>query len=134
MPTRRVSPQEASDLLAQGYTYVDVRSVPEFENGRPAGSVNVPLMNVDASGRMAPNPEFLSVFAKAFPKNSKIVLGCQSGNRSMAAARALEGQGYDDLIEQGAGFGAPGGWASQGLPVERGPAPDRDYAAMKAKS
>jgi rhodanese-related sulfurtransferase len=31
-----VSPNEARDLLLQGYTYVDVRSEPEFAQGRPA--------------------------------------------------------------------------------------------------
>jgi rhodanese-related sulfurtransferase len=41
---RRVSPQEAKDLMdKEGYVYVDVRSIPEFEAGHPAGAFNVPI-------------------------------------------------------------------------------------------
>ena len=32
MPVKRVSPEEARDLMEkEGYTYLDVRSIPEFE-------------------------------------------------------------------------------------------------------
>ena len=53
---KRVSPSEAAELLKQGWLYVDVRSKPEFAAGRPKGSINVPLMDADPSGRMLPNP------------------------------------------------------------------------------
>lgn len=39
----RISPQEASQKLAEGWTYVDVRTVEEFEAGHPPGAVNVPI-------------------------------------------------------------------------------------------
>jgi rhodanese-related sulfurtransferase len=36
MPVKRVSAEEARRLMEeQGYVYVDVRSVPEFEAGAP---------------------------------------------------------------------------------------------------
>jgi len=140
MSIKRVSPKEAAELTQQGYTYVDVRSTTEFENGRPQGAVNVPLMHADPARGMVPNAEFLDVMKKRFPSGSKIVLGCQGGNRSMRAAEMLQAQGWNDLIEQRAGFGGARdmstgrvvepGWADAGLPVESGPAPGRDWASL----
>ena len=81
----RISPQEASQKLAEGWTYVDVRTVEEFEAGHPPGAVNVPIA-LAAPGRMMPNPDFLPVMAAAFRKDAKIVVGCKAGGRSMRAA------------------------------------------------
>ncbi len=76
MAFRRISPEEAKQLIdEQGYAYVDVRSVQEFEAGHPEGACNVPLLEMGAMG-MTPNPEFLSVMEKLFPKDSKLVVGC----------------------------------------------------------
>ncbi len=133
MTIKRVPPAEAAELQKQGFTYVDVRSAPEFASGRPTGSVNIPVFDVSPNGQMVPNPEFLDVFTRAFPSGSKVVVGCQGGNRSMRAAQMLEAAGYSEIVEQQAGFGAPGGWASQGLPVERGAAPGADYESMKSR-
>lgn len=141
MTIRRVSPQEASELIQTGYTYVDVRSVPEFQGARPAGAVNVPFMHSDPSrGGMTPNREFYDVLKASFPPGSKIILGCQSGVRSMRAAEGLESEGYGDLVELRTGFGgvrdAMGrvvepGWQDSSLPVESGPAPGKDWEAMQ---
>src|SRR5258708_4843729 len=57
---KRVLPAEAAGLLKEGWTYLDVRSVPEFEQGHPAGAVNVPLLDAQA-GRMVPDPDFQRV-------------------------------------------------------------------------
>ena len=41
MYVKRVSPEEAQALMQdQGWAYVDVRSVPEFEQGHPAAPVD----------------------------------------------------------------------------------------------
>jgi rhodanese-related sulfurtransferase len=127
---KRVSPAEAKRLIdEEGYVYVDVRSVPEFEAEHPAGSVNVPLMNQGPAG-MTPNPEFVTVMSKAFPKDSKLVVGCKGGGRSLRAANLLAQQGYTNVIDQRAGFDAARdpfgqvqeqGWKAAGLPVETGP-------------
>lgn len=48
MNVTTVSPEEARGLMErEGYTYIDVRSIPEFEAGHPAGAVNVPLLHVN---------------------------------------------------------------------------------------
>ncbi len=139
-PTR-ISPQEASAKLAEGYTYVDVRTVEEFADGHPAGAVNVPIMHAGPGG-MAPNPDFARVMAAAFPKNAKIICGCKAGGRSLRAAQTLLGQGFTDVLDQRAGwdgardpFGqvAEPGWSRAGLPTEQGPPPGRSWADMQKK-
>jgi rhodanese-related sulfurtransferase len=143
MPVKRVSPAEARDLIdKQGYVYVDVRSLPEFAAGHPEGAYSVPLMHMGPGG-MSPNPDFLKVMA-VFPKDAKLVLGCKAGGRSARAAAMLESAGYQNLIDQRAGFeGAPDpstgrigepGWRPAGLPVSSTPKPDRTYEALKARA
>ena len=138
--SKRVSPQEARDLMDKdGYVYVDVRSVPEFDAGHPAGAYNVPLMHAGPAG-MAPNPEFLDVMQRAFPRDAKLVVACKAGGRSARAASLLESAGFTNVVDQRAGFegkaDATGqvepGWRPAGLPVSREPAPGRDYEGLKA--
>jgi rhodanese-related sulfurtransferase len=140
---KRVSPAEAKRLVDEdGYVYVDVRSVPEFEAEHPTGACNVPLMNAGPAG-MTPNPEFITVMTKAFPKDAKIVIGCKGGNRSLRAANLLVQQGYSDVIDQRAGFDAARdpfgqvtepGWKTAGLPVESGAGGDKSYEAIRDKA
>ncbi len=140
---KRISPKEAHELMGQGYTYVDVRSEGEFEASHPAGAVNIPLMHKGAMG-MTPNPQFLAAFKAAFPDpdGAKVIVGCAGGNRSMRAADVLEREGYDELVEQRAGFGgardAAGqvlepGWQASGLPCESGAPEGRCWQSQKAK-
>ena len=82
---KRVLPAEAAELMKQGWTYLDVRSIPEFEQGHPAGAANIPLLHFQ-NGRMAPNPDFQRVVEATYPKDTKLVVGCKSGGRSLQAA------------------------------------------------
>lgn len=140
MSLRRVSAEEAKALLdEQGYVYVDVRSVPEFEAGHPEGSYNVPLAHLGPNG-MAPNADFLAVMQKTFPTDAKLVVGCRSGGRSLQAASLLQSAGFTNVVDQRAGFeGAPGpggmepGWSRKGLPVSRQAPADHSYEGLKAK-
>lgn len=135
MAFRRISPEEAKQLIdEQGYAYVDVRSVQEFEAGHPEGACNVPLLEMGAMG-MTPNPEFLSVMEKLFPKDSKLVVGCKAGGRSMRAAAMLEAAGFTNVVDQRAGFegGPEPGWRPKGLPVSRDAARDKSYAGILEK-
>ena len=94
MPVKRVSPDEALALMQEeGYVYLDVRSVPEFEAGHPEGAYNVPLLDMGPQG-MTPNPAFLQVVQAHFPKDAKLVVGCKAGGRSLSAASLLEANGY----------------------------------------
>ena len=138
---KRISPKEASELMAAGWTYLDVRSEREFEQGHPAGAVNIPLMHAGPGG-MTPNGDFLAVVEAAFPRATKLVVGCQAGGRSARAAHVLEGAGFTELVDQRAGFGgardAGGritepGWAAEGLPVDQGQPPAGSYEALWKK-
>jgi rhodanese-related sulfurtransferase len=130
MPFRRVSPADANALIEkEGYSYVDVRSVQEFQAGHPKGAYNVPLLDMGPMG-MAPNPDFLKVMEKAFPKDSKLVVGCKMGGRSLKAASMLDGAGFANVVDQQAGFD---GWRPAGLPVSTDAAPDRSYAGILQK-
>ena len=136
MPVKRVSPDDARELMEkQGYVYVDVRSIPEFEAGHPEGAYNVPLAHLGPHG-MAPNTEFLSVMQKQFPKDAKIVVGCKSGGRSLQAATILLSSGFTDVIDQRAGFSGSTepGWVQKGLPTAKVAPPDRTFAGLGGKT
>lgn len=137
---KAVTPEEAQALIAEGQTYVDVRSEPEFEAGHPAGAVNVPVSNMGPGG-LEPNADFMNVMERAFPKDAKLVIGCKTGGRSRRAAAMLEAAGYGSLSDMVAGFagardafGRPNpGWQQKGLPVETGSPAGRSYADLKKR-
>lgn len=141
MTVKRVSPVEADQLVREdGYVYVDVRSIPEFESGHPAGAYNIPFMHQTAAG-MQPNAEFVDVVEAVFPKDAKLILGCRSGNRSLRAAQILLEAGYEEVVDQRAGtagardaFGQLEelGWEAAGLAVGTEAEPDRAYEALRA--
>lgn len=137
MALSRVSPEEAARLLREGYVYIDVRSPEEFALGHPEGAFNVPWLDPDSP--QTPNPRFLPVMGCAFERAQGLVVGCESGVRSVAAAQALSGAGYARVVEQRAGFGGrrdafggcvEPGWERAGLPVSYDPTPGRDYRAL----
>jgi rhodanese-related sulfurtransferase len=142
MTVKRVSPQEADALVKEGgHAYLDVRSIPEFDAGHPAGAYNIPLLHATPSG-MRPNPDFLSVVAAAFAKDAKLVLGCRTGARSLRAAQGLLDAGFKTVVDQRAGFhGArdpfgqvqEAGWQGAGLDVATDAEPGRAYEALLAR-
>ena len=138
MAVRRISPAEAKALVDEGYTYLDVRTVPEYEQGHPTGAHNVPVMHAGAGG-MAPNAEFLQVMQVAYPKEARLVVGCRSGARSQRAAMMLEAVGFTGLVEMRGGYngendpsgGVERGWADAGLPTTREPTPGATWAELR---
>ncbi len=131
---------EANRLMTEeGYIYVDVRSVPEFDGGHPQGAYNVPLMNMTAAG-MEANQDFMETIQATFPVETKIVLGCKAGGRSMKAASMLIAAGYAHVVDQKAGWAGVGdvfgrvtepGWSSLDLPKDIEAAPGRDHASLR---
>ena len=77
MPHQNLKPADAKKLLDanEGWTYVDVRTPEEFQAGHVAGAYNVPFALRDASGRMAPNPDFAASMKRIFPSDARLVLG-----------------------------------------------------------
>lgn len=136
MSYQNVSPTAAKELLAGDGVYIDVRSIPEYESGHPAGAFNIPVLHRHAVG-MVPNPEFVRVVQAHFAADAKLLVGCQSGARSMRACEALVAAGFVDVANVTAGFGGSRterGWQALGFPVEFGPSDDRGYAALSGDS
>jgi rhodanese-related sulfurtransferase len=139
MSIKRVTPDEAAKLLEQGWKYVDVRSIPEFEQGHPAGAYNVPLLHKGPGG-MTPNPEFIAVMAASFAPTDKLLLGCRSGKRSLDAANALAARGFENLLDMRGGFAGEAtptgevtceGWQKRQLPVATEAETGRSYSELK---
>ena len=143
MTIRRVDPDEALRLLRdEGYSYLDVRSIPEFEDGHPEGAFNIPLLHMTPAG-MQPNADFVAVVEHAFPKDTKLVLGCKAGGRSLRAAELLAQRGYVNLVDQRAGwagqtdpFGriSEPGWGPKGLPASTTTPPDHGYESLSRRA
>jgi rhodanese-related sulfurtransferase len=142
MDVKRYSPEETRALLdsEQGYTYLDVRTVEEFDAGHVPGAKNIPFLMRGPRG-MAPNPHFIEDVQKNFAKHSKLVCGCQRGVRSLRAAEALLAAGFLSVSDMRGGFGgetdhcgcivAPG-WATSGLPVSKDSPPADQYVVLKS--
>jgi rhodanese-related sulfurtransferase len=130
MPIESLDPQSAQAAMARDASpvFVDVRTEQEYDQGHPAGAMNVPWALPDAStGQMAPNPDFVATMRKVAPAGATIYASCQSGVRSLNACKALEGAGYTKLVNVSTGFGGKrdpsgrvvaAGWRDAGLPVE----------------
>lgn len=142
MDIKRVLPAQAHELIdTEGYTYLDVRSIPEFEQGHPSGAYNIPLMHF-SDGRMTPNAEFLDVVKKTFAPDTKLVIGCKSGVRSLKAAGILLAHGFSSVLDMRGGFGGElnmlgqcsiPGWAACQLPVSTSTEMGRSYEELCGK-
>ena len=144
MPVKELTPQQTHDLMRQepGCVYIDVRTEREFSAGHPQGAVNIPVAFPDPARGMVMNQDFVSVVEAHFPKDKKIIVGCQAGPRSDAAARVLLDAGYQDVSSMQGGFGgmrdpfgeviAPG-WSSLGLPVSQENGEGVNYESLAAK-
>ncbi len=138
MAVKRVSPEDALELMrGQGYQYLDVRSVPEFEHGHPAGAYNVPLLHMGPGGAQ-PNADFLPVVERRFPKDARLLVGCKSAGRSVQAVSLMEQSGFTNLILQQSGFvGASPmdpGWGPKGLPTSLTAETGRSWDELKGPS
>ena len=103
-PYQEVGPEEAKALLEEAFV-VDVREAWEYGEGHVPGAVNIPLSTL---------PQRLA----ELPKDRPILLVCNSGNRSGAAAElpAAPGPAGERAPALAGGTHA---WASRGLPLER---------------
>lgn len=94
----QIRPSDVRGLVDGGATLIDVREHQETAAGHaPCATMN-PLQSFDL-GKV--------------PADRPLILICRSGARSMAAANALAGMGYQTYNVQG-GMGA---WQQAGLPV-----------------
>jgi rhodanese-related sulfurtransferase len=144
MSVKEITPQQAHDILTKdpSVVYIDVRTEREFASGHPQGAVNIPVAFPDPARGMVVNENFIRIVEANFPREKNIIVGCQAGPRSNAAAGLLQQAGYQDVSNMLGGFGgmrdpmgtviAPG-WASSGLPVSNDNGEGVSYQSLSAK-
>jgi rhodanese-related sulfurtransferase len=96
----------------------------------------------DPARGMVVNENFVRIVEANFPREKNIIVGCQAGPRSNAAAGLLQQAGFQDVSNMLGGFGgmrdqmgnasAPG-WAASGLPVSQDNGEGISYQSMSAK-
>ena len=82
---KKLSYQDASDLVAQGAIWLDVRLMSEHHNQKIPGSLNIPLF-------------LLRLNADKLSKNKQYVIYCDTGSRSASAAFILTERGIDCFV------------------------------------
>ncbi|XP_068640612.1 thiosulfate sulfurtransferase 18-like isoform X2 [Aristolochia californica] len=104
----------AKDLLQSGHRYLDVRTVEEFNRGHVENSLNVPFMLFTPEGRVK-NPQFLDQVSSLCSKDDNLVVGCQSGARSLLASADLLVAEFNNVRNVGGGYAA---WVENGFTVQ----------------
>jgi rhodanese-related sulfurtransferase len=92
---------QATRLINDGATVLDVRDASEFASGRLNGSRNIPVGDVEKR-------------AAEVPAGKPVVVVCESGARSARAASALRKAGRSDVYCLEGGLSS---WKQAGLPV-----------------
>ena len=85
---------------------LDVRTQEEFAKAHISGATNIPLGLIDAR-----------ISDLHGSKSSPVIVVCQSGNRSMQAARALKKHGFENLFNMSGGMVS---WQQANLPAISG--------------
>ncbi|RDY14229.1 Thiosulfate sulfurtransferase 18, partial [Mucuna pruriens] len=95
----------AKGLIQTSHVYLDVRTVEEFQKGHVNAEkiINIPYMFNTPEGRVK-NPEFLKEVSSACKKEDHIIVGCQSGVRSLYATAELLAEGFEDVSNMGGGY------------------------------
>ncbi|URE07574.1 RHOD [Musa troglodytarum] len=104
----------AKGFVDSGHKYLDVRTVEEFKKGHPWNALNVPYVFFTPQGREK-NPEFLEQVSLICDKHDHIVVGCQSGVRSLQATEELLKAGFEHVKNMGGGYVA---WVENGFLVK----------------
>ncbi len=105
---------QAKEELDQGQVglVLDVREPAEWEKGHIPGVVLAPR------GMLEWYADPTTPYAKpelTTKQDSRIIVSCASGGRSMLAAETLKKMGYTNVVNMAGGFNE---WSKQGLPVE----------------
>ena len=100
---QEITPHDTLAQQAKGALVVDVREDTEWQAGRIAGAIHLGKGVIERD------------IEKAIPdKNSKIILYCGGGFRSVLAAESIQKMGYRDVLSMSGGWRE---WTTAGLPV-----------------
>ena len=117
MELKQLTPQETQSILTENpmAVYVDVRTVAEFADGHPRGKVvNIPILFYHPTTKAVfPNESFLLVMEHYYPKETTLIIGCDTGERAQQAAERLLTSGYQDVAVLEGGYTQ---WREQQLP------------------
>eukprot|EP00262_Sarcandra_glabra_P015090 TRINITY_DN457_c0_g1_i1.p1 TRINITY_DN457_c0_g1~~TRINITY_DN457_c0_g1_i1.p1 ORF type:complete len:128 (-),score=17.95 TRINITY_DN457_c0_g1_i1:206-589(-) len=105
----------AKDLIGSGHSYLDVRTAEEFKKGHVENALNVAYMFNTPEGRVK-NPQFLEQVLAVCRKHDHIVVGCQSGVRSLHASVDLLNADFKHVSNMGGGYAA---WVEKGFAVKK---------------
>ncbi|XP_030974819.1 thiosulfate sulfurtransferase 18 isoform X1 [Quercus lobata] len=107
----------SKDLINSGHKYLDVRTVEEFKKGHVGADkiLNIPYLFNTPEGRVK-NPQFLSEVSSVCNKEDQIIVGCQSGVRSLSATADLLSAGFKHVSNMGGGYLA---WVENGFLVQK---------------
>nr|XP_011468066.1 PREDICTED: rhodanese-like domain-containing protein 9, chloroplastic isoform X2 [Fragaria vesca subsp. vesca] len=114
-----VNADEAKELIAEGYTVIDVRDKSQYDRAHIKSCYHVPLFIKNEDNDIGtivkrtvhnnfsglffgipftkPNPEFVQSVKGQFSPQSKLLLVCQEGLRSAVAASKLEQAGFQEI-------------------------------------
>ncbi len=141
-----MTPQEAKQRLDgnEGYVYLDVRTVAEFEAGHVPDALNIPVVQRSSTtGEMKANAEFLSVVGANIAKETRVIVGCKSGGRSVRAVRIMLDAGYRNVFNLLGGFSGQQdesgevihpGWSTLNFPVEQRDSDSHSYQSLRNKT
>ncbi|KAL8143357.1 hypothetical protein V2J09_016389 [Rumex salicifolius] len=103
----------AKDLIRSGHRYIDVRTEEEFKRGHVdvEDPLNIPYMFNTPQGRVK-NPEFLDQVMSVCDREDGLVVGCQSGVRSVYATTDLLKADFKKVSNMGGGYLA---WVENGF-------------------
>ncbi|KAH0770981.1 hypothetical protein KY290_014962 [Solanum tuberosum] len=105
----------ARQLIQSGHRYLDVRTEEEFKKGHVDNSLNIPYMFNTPRGRVK-NPKFIEQVSSACDKEEKLIVGCQSGVRSLYATTDLLNDDFKHVSNMGGGYLA---WVENGFAVNK---------------
>lgn len=88
---KRITPQEAQGLRAQGSVIVDIRDAQSFANGHITGSSHLDNHSL---------PDFLA----AADFDQPLIVTCYHGHSSQSAAAYLAHQGFSEVYSLDGGF------------------------------
>ncbi|XP_048230146.1 rhodanese-like domain-containing protein 17 isoform X2 [Ricinus communis] len=111
-----VDVKAAKGLLESDYVYLDVRTVEEFKKGHVHAEkiLNIPYMFNTPEGRVK-NPKFLQEVSAVCKEEDHLVVGCQSGVRSLYATADMLGAGFKDVSNMEGGYLA---WMQNEFPLK----------------
>jgi rhodanese-related sulfurtransferase len=103
--TPEITIEQLEELLRDDAAHVlDVREEWEYVRGHVPGAIHVPLHALHAR-------------LDELPRDRRIAVICQSGNRSLTATDLLLAKGFGEVASVAGGTGA---WARSGRSIEQG--------------